>query len=186
MLASDEQSDRHLVENAIGGNKSAFGHLVGPHISRLIVLAKRMLGSASDAEDAVQDALASVWMARHRFDPERPIGPYLSTTVLNKCRDRLRRRKAAAFFGMPPQLDEALLPDQLPNPEAQAITQQSLAMLRKEIEVLPIRLREALVLVAIDGRSQIDAADLLGVTKKTIETRIYRARKHLREKFETF
>mgnify|MGYP003547813296 FL=1 len=59
-------------------------------------------------------------------------------------------------------------------------------MLRAEIERLPVRLREALVLVSIDGRSQAEAASLLGVSEKAIETRVYRARQRLREKFEKF
>ena len=54
----------------------------------------------------------------------------------------------------------------------------------RAIERLPVKLREALVLVTIDGRSQREAAELLGVTEKTIETRIYRARQRLREKLD--
>jgi RNA polymerase sigma-70 factor (ECF subfamily) len=40
--------------------------------------------------------------------------------------------------------------------------------------------------VSIDGRSQAEAASLLGVSEKAIETRVYRARQRLREKFEKF
>jgi RNA polymerase sigma-70 factor (ECF subfamily) len=175
-----------LVERVVGGDQAAFGELIRPHSGRLLTLAARMLGSAAQAEEAVQDALASVWIARARLDPSRPIAPFLTTTVLNKCRDRLRRRKAAGFIGFRPSLDDLNLPDDRPNPEALAVSRDTLARLRKEIERLPLRLREALVLVAIDGRSQIEAADLLGVTEKAIETRVYRARKKLREKFDDF
>ena len=59
-------------------------------------------------------------------------------------------------------------------------------MLAEEIERLPIRLREALILVSIDGRSQAEAAELLGVSEKAIETRIYRARQKLRDRLENF
>jgi RNA polymerase sigma factor (sigma-70 family) len=150
------------------------------------MLAARMLGSSTQAEDAVQDALASVWIARSRLDPLRPIGPFLTTTVLNKCRDHLRRRKVARFVGLGPSLDELTVADESPGPEALAVSRDTLARLRNEIERLPIRLREALVLVAIDDRSQLEAADLLGVTEKAIETRVYRARKRLREKIDQF
>ena len=59
-------------------------------------------------------------------------------------------------------------------------------MLLEQIERLPIRLREALILVSIDGRSQAEAAELLGVSEKAIETRIYRARQKLRDRLENF
>jgi RNA polymerase sigma-70 factor (ECF subfamily) len=186
VAGNETHSDRQLVAKVIDGDKTAFDNLVRPQIGRLIALAKRMLGSASEAEDAVQDTLASVWLARHRLDPDRAIAPFMTTIVLNKCRDRLRRRKAASFIGIRPQLDEPALSDQAPNPEEHAAGREALARLLREIERLPIRLREALVLVAIDGRSQEEAATLLCVTKKAIEARVYRARKQLREKIDEF
>lgn len=126
--------------------------------------------------------MASVWVARARLDPERPFAAFLTISVLNKCRDRLRRRKVKGLFGFGPDLDELPIADDDPDPERRTIDRDELARVRSEMERLPVRLREALVLVAIDGRSQRDAADLLGVSEKTIETRVYRARKILREK----
>jgi RNA polymerase sigma factor CnrH len=175
-----------LIERAIAGSRNAFGALIEPHIPRLVALATRMLASSTQAEDAVQDGLASVWLARHRLDPEQSVGPYLTTVVLNKCRDRLRKRKAARLFGLS-IADEALsIADDNPGPEATAVNREELRLLKAEIERLPVRLREALVLVCIDGRSQAEAAELLGVSEKAVETRIYRARKRLKERIENF
>ena len=186
MPGADSHLERQLIERVVAGDKTAFGHLAKPHTGRLLTLARRMLSSTSQAEDAVQDALASVWVARQRLDSERPVGPFLTTSVLNKCRDNLRRRKAAGLIGIAPSLDEIVIADDRPDPEASAVTRDMLAALQREIERLPVRLREALVLVAIDGRSQVEAADLLGVTEKAVETRVYRARKRLREKIPDF
>ena len=184
MPAAPNNPDQQLVERVVKGDRTAFARLISPQSGRLLTLAARMLGSSAQAEDAVQDALASVWIARSRLDPLRPIGPFLTTTVLNKCRDQLRRRKVAGFIGIGPSLDDLHVADESPNPETLAVSRDTLTKLRDEIERLPIRLREALVLVAIDGRSQIEAASLLGVTEKAIETRVYRARNKLREKFD--
>ncbi len=184
MSAAEINSDRHLVELVVKGDRGAFARLISPQTGRLLTLAARMLGSSAEGEDAVQDALASVWIARSKLDPLRPIAPFLTTIVLNKCRDRLRRRKVAGFVGLGPSFDELPVADEGPDPEAVAVSRDTLARLRNEIERLPIRLREALVLVAVDDRSQIEAADLLGVTEKAVETRVYRARKQLREKLD--
>ena len=110
--------------------------------------------------------------------------PYLTTVVLNRCRDRLRRRKVAGFFGLSGDDELHSIADDLPGPEALAVSREELNLVQAEIARMPVRLREALVLVTIEGRSQAEAADLLGTTEKAIETRVYRARNRLKERFE--
>ncbi|RKF22649.1 RNA polymerase sigma factor [Altericroceibacterium spongiae] len=184
MAGIKDTNEADLIEQVKAGQRRAFDRLVEPHAPRLLALARRMLASTSEAEEAVQNALASVWINRRRLDSGRPVGGYLTTVILNKCRDRLRRRKAASFLGFGQGLEEAVAPDDAPDPENSALDRQELARVKLEIERLPVRLREALVLVAIDGRSQREAAELLGVSEKTVETRVYRARNRLREKLE--
>ena len=56
----------------------------------------RMLGSAFEAEDAVQDTLLTLHTLRHTFDPTRPFGPWLATIAARRAIDRLRRRGRTA------------------------------------------------------------------------------------------
>lgn len=182
MFGDRNNPEQVLIERVKAGDQSAFGPLIAPQTGRLIMLGSRMLGSTAEAEETVQDALASVWVTRRRLDTRRAIGPYLTTIVLNKCRDRLRRRKVAGFIGIAPTLDELTAADTAPDPETIAADRDMLGKLRIEIERLPLRLREALVLVAFDGRSQSEAGELLGISEKAVESRIYRARKRLKEK----
>ena len=179
-----DTSEHDLVERVKVGEQRAFDQLVEPYVPRLLALAGRMLASPSEAQEAVQNALASVWIDRRRLDASRPISGYLTTVTINKCRDRLRRRKAASFLGFGRGLEEEIAKDDAPNPENIVIGHQEFARAACEIERLPIRLREALVLVAIDGRSQREVAELLGVSEKTVEMRVYRARTRLREKLQ--
>jgi len=184
-VGDDEESgEDDLVKQIVSGSRSAFDTVARTHAPRLLAMATRMLASTAEAEEAVQNALASVWVSRHRLKPGRPIGPFLTTVVLNKCRDRLRRRKAASFLGFGRGVQDAVASEDAPDPEQTAGDRQELARVRAAIERLPVKLREALTLVSIDGRSQREAAELLGVTEKTIETRIYRARARLREKLD--
>lgn len=180
----DDTLDADLVEKVRAGNKVAFGELVEPHLPRLLGLARRMLGTAEEAEDALQNALASTWVARAKLDPQKPVAAYLTTVTLNKCRDRLRRRKVMQFLGFGTFEPDMPVAAVQPDAEAELADRQELEMVSRAIDRLPVRLREALVLVAIDGRSQREAAELLGVTEKTIETRVYRARQRLREKLD--
>ena len=184
MAGADDNPDGALVSQARAGSKRAFSQLVENETGRLLALATRMLSSPSQAEDVVQDSLASVWLTRHRLDPDKPIAPYLTTVVLNRCRDRLRRRKVAGFFGFMGSDELYTIADEHPGPEALAGSREELSLVLAEIARMPVRLREALVLVSIEGRSQAEAADLLGTTEKAIETRVYRARNRLKERFE--
>ena len=61
MKGRDDTPEASLVERVIAGDKVAFGRLVEPHLPRLLGLARRMLPFADEAEDALQNALASVW-----------------------------------------------------------------------------------------------------------------------------
>lgn len=178
------KDERDLIGKAKEGSRSAFSQLVKPHLPRLLALARRMLGSSEDAEDAVQTALASTWLVRARLDPYQPIAPYLTTVTLNKCRDRIRRRKLARLVGF--GLSDAVysVPSDDPDQLRFAAGRELLTQTAQAIERLPLKLREALVLVTLDGRSQAEAAELLGVTEKAVETRIYRARQKLREKLD--
>lgn len=182
MTGTKDPRESDLIDRVKSGERRAFDRLVEPHAPRLLALARRLLASTPEAEEAVQNALASVWINRRRLEAGRPVSGYLTTITLNKCRDRLRRRRAANFLGFGHGMEEAIAPDDAPDPESAAADREDLSRVRQAIERLPVRLREALVLVTIDGRSQREAADLLGVTEKTVETRIYRARNRLREK----
>lgn len=184
MSSEGDNLETALVGQVIAGSRQAFTVLVESRIARLIALATRMLGSPSQAEEVVQDSLASVWLTRHRLDAAKPIGPYLTTVVLNRCRDRLRRRKVLGFIGLSGWEEVQAIADDVPGPEDLAATREQLSLVEAEIGRLPVRLREALVLVSVHGYSQAEAAELLGTTEKAIETRIYRARSRLRKRFE--
>lgn len=140
-----------------------------------------MLGSSDEAEDALQSALASVWVSRARLDPARPVAAYLTTVALNKCRDRLRRRKVSHFLSFGMSEANVTIAAGNPSSETEISDRQTLQAVSSAIERLPFKMREALVLVTVEGRSQREAAELLGVTEKTIETRVYRARQRLRK-----
>ena len=182
MQSATGNQEQALVAKVVAGDRHAFTQLVEPHIPRLLTTSIRMLGDREEAEDAVQNALASAWLARARLDPSRPVLPFLVTITLNKCRDRLRRRKAARFLGLGNTPEPELAPDPTPSPEAETVDRQLLSRTRKEIERLPLRLREALILVAIDGHTQQEAGEILGVSEKAVESLVYRARRTLKEK----
>ena len=186
------QSDAQVPENALiaeaaKGSKTAFNRVMNQQAPRLQNIALRMMGNSSDAEDAVQEALAAAWFKLASFDLSRPISPWLTRITVNKCRDLLRKRRIRQFFEFHSDNEAGMIvADDAPDPSAELQARQALEVMQKEITRLPATLREPFVLVTFGENSQAEAAHILGISEKAVETRIYRARNRLREISEKF
>lgn len=182
MSAPTEPTDAALARQAAGGDERAYAALVGRHKDRLYGLLRRYLGDPEEAREAAHEAFIAAWSALPRYDAARPFGAWLRTIAVNKARDRGRRLAfRRLIFGDHPPEDAGAHehPDPSPDAEATLVDGERLALLDRGIARLPPPLKEALLLTAIDGLSQQQAAEILGVTAKTVETRVYRARKIL-------
>ncbi|OYX16877.1 MAG: RNA polymerase subunit sigma-24, partial [Sphingomonadales bacterium 32-67-7] len=116
------------------------------------------------------------------YDASRPFGAWVRRIALNKCRDWARRRRVRAFFTRAAPLDDArfVSDDAVPS-DVQVSDRTELARVSAEIALLPARLRDVLLLRTVDNVTQAEAAAILDITEKTVETRLYRARAKLRE-----
>ncbi|KSB90460.1 RNA polymerase subunit sigma-24 [Caulobacter vibrioides] len=181
---SGEDDDGALVLRAARGDDLAFSLLMRRHKGRLHAFARRHLGDADAALDVVQESFVAAWKALDRYDPARPFGAWLSAIALNKCRDRGRRLKVRRLILGERSIDAPGSPDYADpavGPEGQALRSERMARLEAAIARLPDRLKEPLILTGLEGYSQQAAAEVLKVSVKTVETRVYRARKRLAE-----
>lgn len=185
---SDAQvPDNALIAEAAKGSKAAFNRVMTEQAPRLQNIALRMMGNGSDAEDAVQEALAAAWFKLASFDLSRPFSPWLTRITVNKCRDLLRKRRIRQFFEFHSDTEAGLMiADDAPDPSAELQARQALEVMQRGITRLPAALREPLVLVTFGENSQAETAHILGISEKAVETRIYRARNRLREIAEKF
>jgi RNA polymerase sigma-70 factor (ECF subfamily) len=178
MAAHGERDDAALVAAALGGDNSAFSELMTRHRAALYRFVRRYVGDDDEALDLVQDAFVSCWSALDSFKPaRRPFDVWLRRIALNKCRDWSRRRKVRQFFFNAAPLDQSLAV----SAPLQEPPDQRLAKLDAAIAQLPAALKEPLLLVAFENMSHVEAASMLGVSAKAIETRLYRAKQKLRE-----
>ena len=106
---------------------------------------------------------------------------WLKQIALNKCRDWARRRKVRAFFTRAVPLEDGFRCFRRCCSRRCASGRPGRTGARDRCHIpIATRLREALVLRTIDGLSQAEAAEVLGVSEKTVETRLYRARAKLK------
>ncbi len=186
-MVDGDASDARLARLAAEGDDKAFALLVRRHKEALYRLLRRYTGDADEAYEAAHEAFIAAWGALKRYDPNRSFGAWLRTIAINKARDRGRRMTVRrAIFGSKDLDDVEVLDKADPRPDAEheILADERARRLDRAISRLPSALKEALLLTAFEGFSQQETAQMLGVTIKTIETRVYRARKVLIEQLD--
>lgn len=172
-----DRSDGDLAALSLAGGQAAFSALVRRHKEPLHRLVARLIGDDDEALDLVQEAFVSAHAALRHYDRNRPMRAWLSRIAINKARDWRRRRAVRRLISaILPMADAEHTIDDTPSAETVASDRQELANVAAAIARLPNSLRETLVLRTIEGLSQAEAAETLGVSEKTVETRLYRAR----------
>lgn len=173
-----EPDDDALVARVAAGDERAFSRLIARHGPRAQAVAHRFTGSASDAEDIVQDAFWRVWRAAGRW---RPGGAQFSTwlhrVVVNLCVDHDRRRRIRRLLPFADAFDP---PSDEVDAERLVSDRGEIAAVRRDILELPARQRAALLLAADGERSNAEVAEALGTTEKAVESMLVRARRTLR------
>ena len=174
-------NDADLIARAKGGDRRAVADLIARHKHWLYRFIRRYVGDADDAQDVVQESFVAAVMNLGRYDPERPFDIWLRRIALNKCRDRARRRAVRRVIGLDqrPSAEPVDIVDPTPSAADTLETAEALKLLDQAIAALPQALKEPLVLTALEGLSQKEAGEVLGLSPKAVEVRVYRAKRQL-------
>jgi RNA polymerase sigma-70 factor (ECF subfamily) len=175
-----DRTDGELVALALGGRQAAFAEIVSRHKQPLHRLIARVIGDEDEALDILQEVFVSAHASLRRFDIGRPMRAWLARIAINKARDWRRRRAVRRLISavLPIEHASQVAADQ-PATDTLAADREELRQVGAAIATLPANLRETLVLRAIEGMSQAEAAEALGISEKAVETRLYRARQRL-------
>ena len=175
-------TDGELAALALGGRQAAYRALMDRHRGAAFRIARHHCGDDDAAIDVAQQSFIAAFAALKRYDGTRPFAHWLARIVINKAHDWARRRKVRQFFSFALPLEDAReVAEAAPDAEHQVSDREELARTMTAIAQLPSRLKEVLVLRTIEGHSQVEAAGILGVSEKAVETRLYRARARLTE-----
>ena len=166
------QSDERLVVLARSGHERAFEAIIERYRGALLRAARRYLPDAR-AEDALQQAYLAAWSALQRGDEVRDLRAWLYRIVHNTALNQLR------IGGY----DYAELEESLRGGEALQEEMERRAVVRQTLTglaALPDRQRDALLKIAVEGRSQEEVAVALGVSEGAVRQLVHRARITLR------
>lgn len=183
-----EADERDLVKRAQSGDIDAFGVLVRAHQSAVFNVAYRMIGSRHDAEDVAQEVFLRAFRAFGRFDPERPLRPWLKRIASNLSLNwlqssQIRTTGVVTDMHFPGQ-DELTMDSfaqSKPLPEQALIRQETAAQLRAAILQLPPHYRAVIELRHFQNLSYDEMAETLERSLSNVKSDLYRARKRLAE-----
>jgi len=165
-------SERVLVVAAQRGDAAAFAALVRIHERRAYAVARAIVTSHEDAEDAVQDAFLHAYRALDRFRTDQPFGAWLHRIVANAALDLTRRRKVR---------DADELPEAVASPFRDPAEADDLrARLRGALAQLGDRQRAVIVLHDVEGFKHAEIGRMLGIPEGTARSDLHHARAFLR------
>jgi RNA polymerase sigma-70 factor (ECF subfamily) len=193
-------SEQELIDSARAGDERAYDRLVEPHRAELRAHCYRMLGSAHDAEDALQDTLLRAWRGLARFEGRSSLRSWLYTIATNACLKAMQRRPKLVLpidYGPPadphdalgqpllesvwvePYPDEGLgVADGLAGPEARYEQRESVELaFIAALQYLPARQRAVLILRDVLGFSAREVAHALETTPASVDSALQRAHK---------
>jgi RNA polymerase sigma-70 factor (ECF subfamily) len=182
--------DRADMERLMAGHDAALNDLMERHATPIFHFLCRMAGNEDDANDLAQETFVRVFKSRASFRPHEKFSTWLFTIAANLARNHFRWRARHPGISLETKNDETeqtlggTLPAGGPSPNEQALATERAHAVRAAVNNLPEDLRAAVVLCEWEDRSVAEAAVLLATTPKAVESRLYRARKILRDRLE--
>jgi len=171
-------ADLELAARCRAGDADAFEELYRQHARRLFSLVVRMVGSAEDAEDLVQEVFLQAHRKLAGFRGESTLGTWLYRLTMNHCLDHLRGRQAKMSRATGSLDDEDAIEPMAPAPMVpQAISRLDL---ERAIDALPPGSRAAFLLHDVEGFEHREIADILGISEGTSKSQVHKARLKLR------
>ncbi len=178
------RSDEAVVADVLRGDIEAFGLLVERYQRRVFSLAARMIGNRVDAEDVAQEVFCKLYRNLDRYDPAQPLQNWLMRIASNHTLNWLEKNRKpteslddAAADGKPRLLR---LVAGGPPPDDRAAHREVGAHIVEALKKLPDTQRLVFILKFLDGYTAEEIADILGASRNTVKTWIFRAREALR------
>ena len=180
----DEQD---LVRAVVRGDRPALDRLHALYAQPLYRFTfYRLEGSVTDVEEVVQETFLAALEGLHRFRAKSSLFTWMYRVVLNTATDHLKKRRHDRNnFSLEdsPHLDVEAGD---PAPEADISQVELRKQMAEAVGSLPEKYRDILVLREYEGCSYEDIAEILGCSKGTVESRLFRARARLKERLKSY
>ena len=174
--SAEAVDDAALVARAAKGDTAALACLYDSHVPVMMALARRILGSHSEAEDLVHDVFLEAWDRASAYDPER--GSVRAWLALRTRSRAIDRRKSAGVSRTQPI--STLAPGDEPAGSIDVSAAPDHARVRRFLSELPDDQRDVLLLGYFDGLSSSEIAERVNIPVGTVKSRVAAALAKLR------
>ncbi|KJV10143.1 hypothetical protein VZ95_06920 [Elstera litoralis] len=165
-----------LMAAAQAGDAAAYRRLLTEILPFVRALIIRQVGRAD--EDAAQEALLSLHLVRHTYDPARPFKPWLAAIVRHRLLDELRRIKRRSAKETTVDDFDVTSNRLVTNSDQEAVDE--VQALRHALDQLPEAQRQAIVLLKLQDKSLAEAALEMGTNIGALKVSVHRALKRLK------
>lgn len=169
--------DNIAIEKVLAGDKQAFRPLVEAYSRLVYTSVIRVVRDDDVAQDIAQDAFLQAYRSLASFRSESTFSTWLVRIAINKALDHCRHQRTK------PQGEDIpyTLPCDGPGPESQVLAKEEVWLMREQIHALPAIHRRVIYQYYFQELSYKEIAEREGVSVKTVESRLYRARAMLRK-----
>jgi RNA polymerase sigma-70 factor (ECF subfamily) len=180
-LFADRKEGADLLSRVAAGSTSALAAVYDAHADRVYAFARRLVGEEAAAEDLVHEVFIALPSAASRYRGDASIRTFLLSIAHNLARHHVRaaaRRRAA--MGRLAIVTETLSE----SADAHTHRKELAARLQHALDQLPLDQRMAFVLCEVDEQTAPEAAAIVGAPVATVRTRLFHAKKKLRDLLE--
>lgn len=178
-----EASDLELIERIRNGDAMCCRLLVERYQSLVYSIAYRMIHDRAEAEDMAQEVFLKAFRTLDTFREEASFKTWICRIATNRCIDW--KRKHASRNQLTAGVEEAdALPDEAETPEQTLLRRERQSEVRDVIDGMPEKYRAILLMYHFQGMTYKDIAESEGISSRTVETRLYRAKQMLRTAME--
>jgi RNA polymerase sigma-70 factor, ECF subfamily len=178
--------DIKIIEECKGGNFNNFRKLVELSSPLAYSVAFRMLGDEDQAKDVVQETMVTIWQKLNKIKTAEVYKTWMYRIVVNKCYDEMRKRKRNPEFVTDEQSWKLISNSISEEPSAELENNETSAIIRILTEKLSARQKAVFVLSGLEGMSNDEVAEIMGISKSTVKANLYHARKSISEKIEKY
>lgn len=176
-------TDEELVDCVCRGETRRFEELVQRHQEAVYSMASRYACAPCDAEDIAQEVFLRAFRSIGSFRREAKFSTWLFRITYNMCVDWARKNRGPRAASLPVE-GSGDVADQRVDVEAEAFAELERDEIRRAASELEERYRSVVMMYYYEELSYEEIASMLGIRPKTVETRLYRARKALRKALE--
>lgn len=176
-------SDIDLIDEFLAGREAAFNEIVYRYSGKVLTLCTYFIKDREQAYDLSQEVFIKLYKSLGKFRRESRFSTWVHTVAVNTCKNKLTFWKRISLWRTRYESDP-IVEKNADNPDMEVFRNERQRIVRQEIQNLPEKQREIILLKDIQDCSYEEIAIILDISQGTVKSRLHRAREALAIKLE--